>query len=269
VSGIAALNEPVRRELYLYVASRPTEVSRDEAAAACGVSRALAAFHLDKLVDEGLLEPTYRRLTGRTGPGAGRPTKLYRRSGRQVSVTLPPRSYELAAKLFAGALDGAQDTPERVKLAEIARRFGETVGGEAGALIDADAGSDDLLDAIMTALGAYGYEPYRDDHGDVRMRNCPFHALASEHRGLVCGMNLQLMGGVVEGLGVRGVTATLELRPNECCVAFRRNQPDEESPPRDEPVHERRNADTVSSASQGQPQSGSHFRESVDGGQRP
>jgi predicted ArsR family transcriptional regulator len=231
VSGIAALNEPARRELYLYVSSRGAEVSRDEAAAACGVSRALAAFHLDKLVDEGLLEPSYRRLTGRTGPGAGRPTKLYRRSGRQVSVSLPPRSYELAAKLFANALDGAEDTPERVKLAELARRFGETVGVEAGTLAVANAGPDESLNAIMTALGTYGYEPYRDDRRDVRMRNCPFHALAREHRGLVCGMNLQLMGGVVEGLGVRGVRATLEPRPNECCVAFRRVQPDVERIP--------------------------------------
>lgn len=222
VAGIATLDEPVRRALYVYVARQSSAVSRDEAAAACGISRALTAFHLDKLVDEGLLEPSFRRLSGRTGPGAGRPTKFYRRSGRQLSVSLPPRSYELAAKLFAGALDGPADTPERSRLAEIARRFGEAVGTKGAALQDADDDPDRSLDAMMTALSAYGYEPYRDDAGDVRLRNCPFHALASDHRGLVCGMNLQLMTGVVQGWGVRHVEAVLEPRPNECCVAFRR-----------------------------------------------
>lgn len=223
VAGIAALHEPVRRNLYEYVASQASGVSRDQAAAACGISRALTAFHLDKLVDEGLLEPTFRRLSGRTGPGAGRPTKFYHRSGRQLSVSLPPRSYELAAKLFAGALDGPADTPERSRLDEIARRFGETVGTDAGVLHDANADPEESLAAMMTALSAYGYEPYRDEVGDVRMRNCPFHALASDHRGLVCGMNLQLMSGVVHSSGVQHVKAVLEPRPNECCVVFRRD----------------------------------------------
>lgn len=224
VSGIAALNEPARRDLYAYVVSRPSDVSRDEAAAACGISRALAAFHLDRLVDERLLETSYRRLSGRTGPGAGRPTKLYRRSSRQLSVHLPPRNYELAAELFAQALDGVDETPERVRLAGIARRFGASVGAEAAILRPADDDLGDPLEAIVHALGVYGYEPYRTEAGHVRMSNCPFHALSTNHRGLVCGMNLQLMSGVVEGLGVHGVTAALEPRPNECCVEFRREQ---------------------------------------------
>lgn len=219
VAGIAALNDPVRRRLYRYVSGHRSDVSRDEAASACGISRALAAFHLDKLVNEGLLEPTYKRLTGRTGPGAGRPTKLYRRSSRQVSVSLPPRSYELAARLFASALDGPEARPAQSELAEAAHRFGETVGAEAGHGTETDPGNPQQT--IMTALRAYGYEPYQDSAGDVRLHNCPFHLLARDHRELVCGMNLQLMSGVVEGLGLQGVTAALEPRPHECCVAFR------------------------------------------------
>ena len=222
VSGIAVLNEPARRDLYAYVVSRASDVSRDEAAAACGISRALAAFHLDRLVDARLLETSYRRLSGRAGPGAGRPTKLYRRSSRQLSIHLPPRSYELAAQLFAQALDGADETPERARLAGIARRFGASVGAEAGVRQSAEDDSGDPLEAIMRTVGRCGYEPYRTEAGHVRMSNCPFHALAADHRGLVCGMNLQLMSGVVEGMGVRGVTAALEPRPNECCVEFRR-----------------------------------------------
>jgi predicted ArsR family transcriptional regulator len=221
VSGIAALNEPVRRNLYLYVSGRRSEVSRDEAASACGISRTLAAFHLDKLVEEGLLEPTYKRLTGRTGPGAGRPTKLYRRSSRQVSVNLPPRSYELAAKLFAFVLDRPEATEEQSRLGEAARQFGEAVGAQAATLQDTASAPDDPLEAISSALRSYGYEPYYDHAGDVRLHNCPFHVLSREHRGLVCGMNLQLLDGVVQGLGAHNVSAVLEPRPNECCVAFR------------------------------------------------
>jgi predicted ArsR family transcriptional regulator len=229
ITGIAALNDPVRRNLYLYVSESRADVSRDEAAAACGISRSLAAFHLDKLVDEGLLEPTYKRLTGRTGPGAGRPTKLYRRSGREVSVSLPPRSYELAARLFASALDGAGALPAQAELGEVAHRFGETVGAETQR--DTESGPDHPQQALMQALRAYGYEPYEDTAGDVRLHNCPFHLLARDHRELVCGMNLQLMAGVVEGLGLRDVTAVLEPRPHECCVAFRIGEPDSRTHP--------------------------------------
>ena len=104
IAGIAALGEPVRRALYFYVVDRGGAVSRDQAARGTGVSRALAAFHLDKLVAAGLLATEFRRLTGRSGPGAGRPAKLYRRSEEQLAVSLPPRSYALAAELFAEAL---------------------------------------------------------------------------------------------------------------------------------------------------------------------
>ena len=119
---LAALAEPVRRRLYQYVASRPAAVGRDEAANAVGVSRALAAFHLDRLVDDGLLVAEYRRLTGRTGPGAGRPAKLYRLSEHEVEVSLPPRDYRLAAGVFADALDGGDD------VAGAARERGWAIG---------------------------------------------------------------------------------------------------------------------------------------------
>src|SRR5512141_2158384 len=91
LAGLAVLSEPARRALYVYVADRQADVGRDEAARAVGVSRSLAGFHLDRLVEEGLLEASFRRLSGRTGPGAGRPAKVYRRSRRQLEVSLPPR----------------------------------------------------------------------------------------------------------------------------------------------------------------------------------
>src|SRR5947199_10377905 len=104
IAAIASLDEPVRRGLYRYVVARRYEVGRDEGARALHISRALAAFHLDKLVQQGLLDASYRRLTARRGPGAGRPAKLYHRSSHQLDLTLPERRYVLAGRVFARAL---------------------------------------------------------------------------------------------------------------------------------------------------------------------
>src|SRR5260221_9031496 len=101
VSGLA---DPVRRRLYDYVSASGEPVGREEAAAATGIGRPLAAYHLDRLVSLGLLTADYRRPSGRTGPGAGRPAKVYVRSGSEFTVTVPPREYELAARLLAQAV---------------------------------------------------------------------------------------------------------------------------------------------------------------------
>ena len=89
ISGIAALDQPLRRDLDRLLAERDGWVTRDEASEALGVPRSVAAFHLDKLVDAGVVEVTFERTTGRTGPGAGRPAKLYRRSTQEVSASIP------------------------------------------------------------------------------------------------------------------------------------------------------------------------------------
>ena len=188
VESIGALAEPVRRALYEWVVRQAAPVSRDQAAAGAGVPRHTAKFHLDKLVADGLLETEFRRLTGRRGPGAGRPAKLYRRSPREVAVTLPPRRYELAARIMAAALDQ---------------------GGSAEALAEAAA------EVGRTAnLEALGYEPHERD-GVVELLNCPFHALALEHTALVCGMNLHLVDALLAGSDRRAV---LDPAPGRCCV---------------------------------------------------
>jgi predicted ArsR family transcriptional regulator len=110
VTGLAALADPIRRGLYLFVAAQPEPVSRDRAAEGVAVPRHTAKFHLDKLVEQGLLATEFQRLSGRQGPGAGRPTKLYRRSGRELSVTLPARRYDLAGQLLASAIDDSTKT---------------------------------------------------------------------------------------------------------------------------------------------------------------
>lgn len=213
---LAVLAEPLRRRLYLYVAPRSDAVGRDEAAAAVGISRALAAFHLDRLVEEGLLETEFRRLSGRSGPGAGRPAKLYRRARREVAVSLPRRRYEVAAQLFAAALDGPRGSDPRTALRNAAHAYGQELGETARDL--REPGHDSAA-ALTRVLDEAGFEPRVDD-GSIRLGNCPFHALAEAHRDLTCGTNLAMLDGVLEGLGASDLEATLDPQPGTCCVQF-------------------------------------------------
>lgn len=221
--AVAALEEPLRRRLYGCVAERG-EVSRDQAARALGISRALAAFHLDKLVALGLLEAAYRRLNRRRGPGAGRPSKLYRRSGLQLAVTVPERRYELAAALFAQALNGRPGSGAEDVLGEAARAFGARLGEEARERAGPRATGASLWRSVEAVLRAYGFEPYRAGPREVRLRNCPFDALTRDHRALVCGMNLALHQGMLKGLAAAGFRVEMEPRPGRCCVVFRKGR---------------------------------------------
>ena len=216
-SAAAALVDGTRRALFDFVRRQDHPVSREEAAEAQGISRGLAAFHLDKLVDAGLLEATFRRLGARTGPGAGRPSKLYRRAPATVEVSLPARRYELAARVLAQALArvGAKDA--LVPLRDAARDRGRILAREAAP----EARRGRPLHRALRALERCGFEPRRDPGGEVVLRNCPFDALAAERRELVCGMNLALIEGLLEGLELEGVEARLAPRPGRCCVALR------------------------------------------------
>jgi predicted ArsR family transcriptional regulator len=211
-SVIAVLDDPVRRRLYDYVTGQAHGVSRSEAAAAVGIQRTLAAFHLDRLAEAGLVDVTFRRPAGRTGPGAGRPAKLYRRAAAEYQVSVPPRDYRGAAELLAEVVDVTGAEPE---LQRSARSRGAAAGRAARRQASEAAGGD----LVTGALLAQGYQPYRDG-ADVRLRNCPFHALASRYPPLICGMNLALVEGLLEGAAVTGLEARLDPRPGECCVAL-------------------------------------------------
>jgi predicted ArsR family transcriptional regulator len=225
IAAIASLDEPVRRELYLYVSRRGREVGRDEAARTLHISRALAAFHLDKMVELGLLDAAYRRLSGRQGPGAGRPAKLYRRSTHQLAITLPQRRYDLAGRLLARALAAQRSPASRRVLERAAHDLGKTLGqaarreGRRGRGRRRTGRGGGPLAAALAALDDCGFEPARGD-GEVRLRNCPFDAVAAEARVLVCGMNLALVRGLVAGAGVRRVRARPAPEAGACCVAL-------------------------------------------------
>jgi predicted ArsR family transcriptional regulator len=219
IAGVASLAEPQRRALYRFVVDRNDAVSKDEAAAAMGVARSVAAFHLERLVADGLLTTEFRRLSGRQGPGAGRPAKLYRRAEGEMSVSLPARQYDLAAGLLAAAVNDATRTgvPVGDALTRVANERGRDLGDRAREEAGKRPSRRALRDAALTVLAEQGYEP-RDHGTEVVLANCPFHALVDEQRDLVCGMNHDLLCGMAEAVGDDVLAARLEPAEGTCCV---------------------------------------------------
>lgn len=238
LTSIASLGEPLRRDMYLFVASSADQVSRDQVAERFGVSRGVAAFHLDKLAELGLLDTDYRRPPGRSGPGAGRPAKFYRATHEDVSFSVPPREYELAGRLLAEAVTVAEreQVPVSRALRDAARRVGRSLGTRAAQRAGGSTDREQLMDAACQELSECAYEPSVDDKG-LTLVNCPFHALAQEYRDLVCGMNLELMTGFTESLEGAGLEARLEPWPGQCCVRLTNSSHARESSLRDLTTH--------------------------------
>jgi predicted ArsR family transcriptional regulator len=204
VSSVAALGEPLRRKLYEFVVAQRAPVSRDQAADALGIARHVVKFHLDRLEGEGLLESEFSRPSGRGGPGAGRPTKFYRRSSREFAVTLPERRYDVAGRIMAEAITASErdGVPIADALSESARRTGHRC-----------AASNKDIEQVLTDLG---FEPHADDDAGIRLANCPFHSLAAEYTELVCGINLDLITGLIKDRP--GLRAALDPAEGSCCV---------------------------------------------------
>jgi predicted ArsR family transcriptional regulator len=219
VHRVAALDHPVTRSVYRLLAERG-ELSRDGAADALDLARSVAAFHLDKLVDAGLADVRFERLTGRSGPGAGRTAKVYRRSDKEIGVSLPERRYELAGGLLAEAVERSsnQGVPVARALRSAAAEAGRRIGEAARIATGRRSGRARRQDALVGVLERQGYEPHLRD-GEIVLTNCPFHALAEQHRDLVCGMNLELLSAVIDGAdGADVLEARLAPQPGYCCV---------------------------------------------------
>ena len=216
VATFALLADPIRWALYSFVVAAEGDVGRDEAARGVGASRSVVAYHLDRLVREGLLEADFRRLSGRQGPGAGRTAKVYRRSDREIDLTLPPRRYRRVARILAAAFERLPEDARGPALAEAARE-------EGARLAAADAGNGDVLPTLLASLRRHGYEP-EAANGEVRLRNCPFHVLAQQHRELVCGINVELIGALKDNLAFGEFEAAYDPRPGWCCVVITRIQ---------------------------------------------
>jgi predicted ArsR family transcriptional regulator len=206
---IGALADPTRQALYEYVVTRREPVGREEAADALDLPLHSVKFHLDRLVEAGLLDTEFRRLGERTGPGAGRPSKLYRRADDEVAVSLPDRRYDLVGHILASAVErAAGGTPMATALDEAAAETGRA------AAVPGD------LETFTGVLADHGFEP-RVEGDTVLLANCPFDTLARTHTALVCGLNRAFVQGVADGVGCAGVTACLEPEPGLCCVKAR------------------------------------------------
>jgi predicted ArsR family transcriptional regulator len=225
IGPLAALGDDLRRRMYLYVRDQDHPVSREEVARALGVSRKLAGFHLDKLVEQGLLTYDYRRPAGRTGPGAGRPAKVYGPSEIELEATIPERRYDLMGTLLVdavrtGSQDGGTSLDHAVATARAAgRELGEAVRRERRLC---PPGAERTLAVAREVLEEHGFEPYRQGQ-ELRLRNCPFHALSRYAPDVVCAMNRAFIEGLVRGIGNENVDVALEPKPGQCCVALRRS----------------------------------------------
>jgi len=207
---LVLLGEPTRRRLYRFVVESDHSVSRDECAKATGVDRSLVAYHLDRLLEHGLLEARYERPPGRPGPGAGRPPKLYRRADREFALRAPPRDYRLLAELVVAAAEaGADEVAEAIE--RVAGEFGRSLGEAAR-----EAG-----DRPQELLRKQGYEPFEAEPNLVRLRNCPFDSVASRYPETVCRLNRALIAGILSGLGSDRDRAMPSPQEGICCVAIR------------------------------------------------
>jgi predicted ArsR family transcriptional regulator len=202
LAALAALADPARRRLYELVAEASRPLGREEAAEAAGIGRSLAAYHLDRLAEHGLLDVGYRRLGSQSGPGAGRPAKVYTRARREFVSRTPPRDYLLLGELLVRAVlaDGTGAT--RAALEDAARELGRELARNA---------------PLVEVLRARGYEPAEVAPGRLRLRNCPFDAVAARSREIVCGLNLALVQGLVADRGAEAVLAPTE---GACCVSI-------------------------------------------------
>ncbi|UWF77240.1 MULTISPECIES: helix-turn-helix transcriptional regulator [Microbacterium] len=220
---IGSLADATRRAIYDHVVAQEDPVGREAVAAALDIPVHMARFHLDKLVDAGLLETEFRRLSGRSGPGAGRPSKLYRRVAETIAVSLPERRYDLVGHLLARAIERADEgRPVVEAVGEVAREEGRRAGATASAAVDPADAADaaDELARAACALEAQGYEPRTSD-AEILLANCPFDSLAREHTALICAANHSYVDGMLDGLGCARLRADLDRGAGRCCVAVR------------------------------------------------
>jgi predicted ArsR family transcriptional regulator len=199
---VAALADPVRRALFDHVRHQDHPVTREEAGDAVAISRNLCAFHLDKLVDAGLLRARYESPPDKQR-GRGRTPKVYEPTGVGLALSVPPRHYELVGEILA---DAVAEDPADAKAA--ARDEALAAGRRIGAAYHGDD---------RAALEDLGFEP-RDTGDGIALDNCPFHTLAQRQPELICGLNVAFVTGLLEGLGADDRHAELRPRAGACCV---------------------------------------------------
>lgn len=221
VGAVAALDDAARRSIYAFVASSGGPVTRAQVAHAVGISRKLAAFHLDKLVRVGLL--VTRTDTARTSMTRGRRPKVYERSSTEMAVTLPARRPADLADMLVEAIGTATpDEPARTAAIRVAEQRGRDLGAATRTQVRGGRiGAERALMLGESVLRERGFEPVREAPTTLRLRNCPYRPVAGDAPELVCHMNQRFFAGFLAGLGAESVQAHLVPRDRECCVELR------------------------------------------------
>jgi predicted ArsR family transcriptional regulator len=223
IRAIAVLDDELRRGMYEHIRAARRPVTRDEAAEAVGISRKLAAFHLDKLVDAGVLEADFQPVAGVRR--AGRTPKVYRPVQDDIQVSIPPRHHDLLAGILLDAVlsesDGEAGTAACAAL-RAARERGRAIGSaERDQARPGRLGAERAITLAESALRGQGFEPDRTAPTCARLRTCPFHPVAARAPALVCGINHAFLTGLLDGLDAPSVEAVLAPRSGECCVELR------------------------------------------------
>lgn len=221
MSAVAALSDDLRSRMYGYIRRAGRPVTREEAAHAVGISRKLAAFHLDKLVDVGML--TASTATASQPGRVGRAPKVYEPTNRDVSVTIPPRALDTIGAILVDAIASqkADETAEDARN-RVAREHGRRLAVGGHPPLRGRLGPERALTVTERTLDDFGYEPYRPEPQCLRLRNCPFHPITERAPALVCGINEAFLTGILEGLGAECLLAALRPLPDECCVQIGR-----------------------------------------------
>lgn len=217
IEALTALGDESRRRMFEFARRAGRPISRDDAATEVGISRKLAAFHLERLVDAGLLRSHFGH-PGRLRK-VGRAPKLYEPTDADLKVSIPPRQPDLlAAILLEGVLSDASDNPLDAAHRAAFRR-GERVGAEVRARArPGRLSSERALTLSEATLSGAGFEPVRPRPDCLRLHSCPFHPLAAVQPEAVCGINHAFVDGLLTGLEANTVEVALDPDGGECCV---------------------------------------------------
>lgn len=221
-----ALGDPTRRKIFFFVREAGVLVGKDEVAEAIGIERRLAAFHLDKLVEQGFLRAEFQRRTGRTGPGAGRPAKLYALTESEVSVSLPERHYDLLAELLLRSMAGGSDVPTQAVLERVGYEFGREIGlrqreesGDATPL-SARSTTTEAIAEVVRLLSRYGFAAESAGGDAIKACSCPFEEMAFHDPARVCGLDRSIWKGILSAFAPEATLAeaTTRAQGDEACV---------------------------------------------------
>jgi predicted ArsR family transcriptional regulator len=206
MAALASLGDAKRRHLFELVAASPGAMGRDEVANATGIPRSTVSFHLDRLVQDGLLAVEFHKPPGKTGPGSGRPAKMYRPVAGEIGASVPDRNYDLAGELMAAAIERSDTAGDPIGEALPAASY-----GKGRALAET---AETLEDFLVQA----GYLPQPDGDGGFLLPNCPFHRLSDKFPGVVCTMNGAFLRGAAARFDPSADRVAPAGEPGYCCA---------------------------------------------------